>query len=138
MEHKPNDKLWVHGRRRLLKVITPIEVFVQAAALPGKASVVLQLVYFQARLAGSAKVQLSRDLLRDCCIGPKAEQRALRELEAAGLVRVHRRHKAATFVEIPNLAVNWREVKIEADETNELPEELLKGLIVKPERSNPP
>ena len=127
-----SSKLWIQGQRRKFKVITPLAIFAEAAGLPGKALAVLQLVYLRVRLEGKTMVQLSEDLLRDCGIGRRAEQKALRVLDAAGLVRVYRQPKAATFVGIPDLPVDLRKAMASANEPDELPEELLAALIVKP------
>jgi hypothetical protein len=113
----------------------PLEVFAEAACLPGKALAVVQLVHLQARLSGQITVRLSRDLLADCGIGTRAEQKALKTLEAAGLIRVYRKSEDGTVITISGLAADLQELRDTRRETSGragLPEALVNDLIVSP------
>jgi hypothetical protein len=139
---------WLTGKRQQFKIIIPLRVYAAAAKLSPTAAVLLGLLYLEAQLDRRAVVVLPQGMLDICGIGRRAELAALRLLESHQIIRVHQKRGARPVVVIRALMSGLEElltarrrargpdVRSELDEDTELPEELINGLIVKPERKN--
>jgi DNA-binding MarR family transcriptional regulator len=91
-----------HRRRtnRFLKGPILLAEIAAAARLPGQALAVLLAVYHRAAISRDSRVRLPRGLMQEFGVTKDAKARALRQLEAAGLIRVERRTGRAAVVEL--------------------------------------
>jgi hypothetical protein len=80
-----------HQHKNGMFIRVPLPWFMAASRLPGKASVVAQLIRLQADLRQGQPVKLATRLVRDCSISRGAMHNALEALETAGLISVERR-----------------------------------------------
>jgi len=77
--------------RRFLKGPIPLDDLARAARLPGQALTVYLAVHHRMALTREKRVRLPHALMLEFGVTKDAKARALRQLEAAGLVRVERR-----------------------------------------------
>ena len=72
---------------RFVKGPIPLDCLVVVNRLPGKAWLMLLLIYHRTAMSSDRWVTLSRNLLKEFGVNREAKRRALRQLEAAGLIR---------------------------------------------------
>src|SRR5262245_42725205 len=85
-------------------VTATLDWYVEPGELPGKASVVGMAVWFLRSVTKKSTVRLTSGTLTKFRVTRKAAYRALEELEAAGLVKVTRRHGRGPEVTILDVA----------------------------------
>jgi hypothetical protein len=76
---------------RFLKGPIPMADIAAAARLPGKGLAVLLAVHHRAALTRNETVKLPAGLMNDLGVTKDGKARALRQLEAAGMITVHRK-----------------------------------------------
>ena len=72
---------------RFVKGPIPLDSLMVVNRLPGKAWLMLLLIYHRTAMSSDRWVTLSRNLLEEFGVNREAKRRALRQLEAAGLIR---------------------------------------------------
>jgi regulatory GntR family protein len=72
---------------RFVKGPIPLDSLVVVNRLPGKAWLMLLLTYHRTAMSSDRWITLSRNLLEEFGVSREAKRRALRQLEAAGLVQ---------------------------------------------------
>jgi hypothetical protein len=87
---KPRRKPPRHWKGDFLKGPVPWAWLKRAMALPGKALEVGLILWREAGIQGRMTIALRPAPMRDCSILPDAGRRAVRQLEAAGLIAAHR------------------------------------------------
>jgi hypothetical protein len=81
-------------------VSCPVSLLPQLAGLSGQAVMVALLLHRQAELHGWPMVRLPVALFNLCRLNRNAVHRALQQLEAVGLARVHRKPGARSTVTV--------------------------------------
>jgi hypothetical protein len=92
-----------HRRDQYVRGPFRLTEFCTASRLPGKALAVWLLLHHRVRVTGDSEVALPSGLLEQAGIDRNAKQRALRDLERVGLIRVRRERGRTARVSIVRL-----------------------------------